>query len=106
VARDYEHGVRPAVNHSGDSDSTRPMAGNLLGVIGGLGQVPLRWVAQLELHDVMVSVARDLAGARTGKNQPTCDTYPDVSLARDTRDADLNHALPERRFVALCWRYE
>jgi ADP-ribosyl-[dinitrogen reductase] hydrolase len=33
VARDFEHGVRLAVNHSGDSDSTGSLVGNLLGVV-------------------------------------------------------------------------
>ncbi len=76
VARDYEHGVRLAVNHSGDSDSTGSMAGNVLGVMRGLGQVPPRWLAQLELRDVITTIASDVAGARSGEDEPSWDRYP------------------------------
>jgi ADP-ribosylglycohydrolase len=34
-APDFHDGVLAAVNHSGDSDSTGAIAGNLLGAIGG-----------------------------------------------------------------------
>ena len=49
-----------AVNHGGDSDSTGSIAGNLLGALMGIDAIPERWLAQLELRDVIVSVADDL----------------------------------------------
>ena len=38
-----------AVNHSGDSDSTGAIAGNILGAYLGLGAAPKDWIDQLEL---------------------------------------------------------
>jgi ADP-ribosylglycohydrolase len=59
-ARDYAHGVRMAVNHSGDSDSTGSMAGNLLGLLHGEEGIPARWLACLELREEIGEVAHDL----------------------------------------------
>jgi ADP-ribosylglycohydrolase len=60
VARDFTHGVLLAVNHSGDSDSTGSMAGNLLGAIHGHEALPRDWLEQLELRDTIERVAREL----------------------------------------------
>jgi ADP-ribosylglycohydrolase len=60
VAEDFEHGVRLAVNHSGDSDSTGSIAGALLGVQFGEYGLPAEWLPQLELRDVISAVADDL----------------------------------------------
>jgi ADP-ribosylglycohydrolase len=56
----FEHGVLLAVNHSGDSDSTGSIAGNLLGLALGEHAIPGRWLARLELRDVVEQVADDL----------------------------------------------
>lgn len=60
VANDFEHGVRLSINHSGDSDSTGSMTGNLLGCIWGQAGIPQRWLAPLELRTEIETVARDL----------------------------------------------
>jgi len=60
VAQSFEHGVLLAVNHSGDSDSTGAIAGNLLGLALGEHAIPARWVERLELRDVIAQVADDL----------------------------------------------
>jgi ADP-ribosylglycohydrolase len=57
---DFERGVRVAVNHSGDSDSTGSMAGQILGLMFGETAIPRRRLARLELRDVITSVADDL----------------------------------------------
>lgn len=57
---DFERGVRLAVNHSGDSDSTGAIAGNILGAQLGMEATPERWLAQLELRDVLETLAADL----------------------------------------------
>jgi ADP-ribosyl-[dinitrogen reductase] hydrolase len=67
MARDFEHGVRLAVNHSGDSDSTGSLVGNLLGAMWGVEAIPQRWLDQLELRDVIDEVARDVASLRSGQ---------------------------------------
>ena len=61
VAPDLESGVILAVNHGGDSDSTGAIAGNLLGAMYGLNAIPPRWLADLELREVIEEVADDLA---------------------------------------------
>ncbi|WP_185975089.1 ADP-ribosylglycohydrolase family protein [Tepidimonas thermarum] len=60
VASDFSHGVTLAVNHDGDSDSTGALAGNLLGAMYGAAAIPQRWLAALELRDVIEEVAQDL----------------------------------------------
>ncbi|MEB2315049.1 MAG: ADP-ribosylglycohydrolase family protein [Xanthomonadaceae bacterium] len=61
LAPDLESGVILAVNHSGDSDSTGAIAGNLLGAMYGLDAIPPRWLTDLELREVIEEVADDLA---------------------------------------------
>jgi ADP-ribosylglycohydrolase len=57
---DFEKGIRLAVNHSGDSDSTGSITGNILGALLGTAAIPDRWLAQLELRRVIEEIARDL----------------------------------------------
>ena len=59
VADDVEHGVRLAVNHSGDSDSTGAITGNILGVLLGATAIPSRWIEQVELRDEIEQLAAD-----------------------------------------------
>jgi ADP-ribosylglycohydrolase len=60
VATAFEDGVLLAVNHSGDSDSTGSLAGNLLGVLHGEEKIPKRWLDRLELRNLISRVAEDL----------------------------------------------
>jgi ADP-ribosylglycohydrolase len=60
-ARDFEDGIILAVNHSGDSDSTGSITGNLLGAAGGVQAIPDRWLAVLELRSTIEALADDLA---------------------------------------------
>jgi ADP-ribosylglycohydrolase len=66
MARDFAHGVRLAVNHQGDSDSTGAMTGNLLGALQGEDAIPRRWRDAVELGEAIADVAEDflrLAGS-------------------------------------------
>ena len=60
-AGDFEDGIILAVNHSGDSDSTGSIAGNLLGAAAGAEAIPDRWLARLELRSTIEALADDLA---------------------------------------------
>ena len=60
-ARDFEDGIILAVNHSGDSDSTGSIAGNLLGAAAGVEAIPDRWLRNLELRTTIEALADDLA---------------------------------------------
>ncbi len=66
AARTFEEGLVLAVNHSGDSDSTGALTGNLLGTMLGIEAVPARWLDLLELRAVVEEVALDLALLREG----------------------------------------
>ena len=57
---DFEGTVVSAVNHSGDSDSTGAIAGNIVGARLGLAGIPRRYVERLELADVVLALADDL----------------------------------------------
>lgn len=59
---DFEKCIVCAVNHDGDSDSTGAIAGNIIGAILGYEAIPHKYLDNLELHDVIVSVADDLSG--------------------------------------------
>jgi ADP-ribosylglycohydrolase len=58
---DFCRSVIMAVNHSGDSDSTGSLAGNLIGVQYGMETIPDDWLSGLEMKDVITEVASDLA---------------------------------------------
>ncbi|RZQ62823.1 ADP-ribosylglycohydrolase family protein [Amycolatopsis suaedae] len=48
-----------AVNHSGDSDSTGAICGNILGALHGPDAIPAPWLDALELRDVIDQLAVD-----------------------------------------------
>ncbi|GGZ67467.1 ADP-ribosylglycohydrolase family protein [Streptomyces echinoruber] len=51
----------PAVNHSGDSDSTGSVCGTILGARWGDHGLPHEWLERVEGRDTIASVADDLA---------------------------------------------
>lgn len=79
AASDFTSGVRLAVNHSGDSDSTGAMAGNLLGALHGVDNVPRKWLSGLELGREIAAVADDLA------------TYPDWPIGEFMDETEASH---------------
>lgn len=60
VATNFENGIIISVNHSGDSDSTGAITGNILGTLLGFNVIPDKWVSNLELHDEIETVSKDL----------------------------------------------
>ncbi len=59
-AGDFSAAIIAAVNHSGDSDSTGAVTGNIVGAALGYDAIPQQWKSQLECHDVIMEVAKDL----------------------------------------------
>ncbi|HUQ59237.1 ADP-ribosylglycohydrolase family protein [Lentzea sp.] len=57
VGTDFPSAVRYAVNHSGDSDSTGSICGNILGARDGVAVIPPQWLSVLELRDVTERLA-------------------------------------------------
>ena len=60
-AQDLESGLLASVNHSGDTDSTGAICGNLLGVAFGSAAVPDRWTGAVDAMDLVIAVATDVA---------------------------------------------
>lgn len=59
-ATDMRDGLLLAVNHSGDSDSTGALCGNLLGARDGARAIPGAWLDDLELHSLIEDLASRL----------------------------------------------
>ncbi len=57
---DFKKGVLLSVNHSGDSDSTGSITGNIWGAIYGVDIIPENWVTNLELKELIEETAGDL----------------------------------------------
>lgn len=58
---DFEKAVIASVNHSGDSDSTGAVTGNIMGAICGYGSIPPYLKDKLELRWLIEEMANDLA---------------------------------------------
>jgi len=65
---DPNSAILAAVNHSGDSDSTGSIVGQLLGAVHGPGAFRPDWIERIELRGVIEGVALDLAECRMGEN--------------------------------------
>lgn len=64
---DLKKALLLAVNHSGDSDSTCAITGNILGALHGAEAIPDYWLKRLGLKKEISQVAEDLSIAfRTG----------------------------------------
>ena len=71
-----------AVNHSGDSDSTGAICGNLMGAIHGYDAIPEHFKQNLELHEVILK----MAGQLFDKQSPSvkCGVTPNfITLLRE-----------------------
>jgi len=76
TATTFRSGVLHAVNHSGDSDSTGAICGNLLGAALGAAAIDEDLLAGLEGRDVISQVAEDLCDVFADGQRPSIDRYP------------------------------
>ena len=65
-----------AVAHGGDSDSTGSLVGNLLGAMHGSEALPASWLAELELCDLIETMAVDLWASFLDGKAPDRGAYP------------------------------
>lgn len=57
---DFSRGIIAAVNHSGDSDSTGAVTGNILGAFIGYDAIEDKWKKDLECADIIIEMADDI----------------------------------------------
>ncbi|MFK0001238.1 ADP-ribosylglycohydrolase family protein [Paenarthrobacter sp. NPDC090522] len=62
----FRAAIAVAINHSGDSDSTGSIAGNILGALYGEECLPPEWLDSLEAPDVIRGMAERLLAVTTG----------------------------------------
>lgn len=60
-SNNFKDAVICAVNHDGDSDSTGAIAGNIIGTYLGYSSIPLQYIDNLELKDIILELADDLS---------------------------------------------
>lgn len=86
---DFDKAIIAAVNHSGDSDSTGAIAGNILGAYLGLSAIPEKYTKNLELLDVITEIADDL--------------YYDCNLSEYTLPTDPRDIAWEEKYVDITY---
>ena len=59
-ADNFEDAIISSVNHSGDSDSTGAICGNIMGTLWGRSAIPAHFTEKLELLDIIEEMANDL----------------------------------------------
>ncbi|MBQ4347157.1 MAG: ADP-ribosylglycohydrolase family protein [Firmicutes bacterium] len=57
---DFAGALRLSVNHSGDSDSTGAVCGNILGAYLGSAAIPEEWKEKIELKELFIGMAAEL----------------------------------------------
>lgn len=57
---DFSKALCVSVNHSGDSDSTGAVTGNILGALWGYERIPSQWKTNLECGGIILELADDL----------------------------------------------
>lgn len=57
---DFEKAINLAVTHSGDSDSTGSITGNIVGLMLGMEALPSKWLSNLTSVNLLKQVAKDL----------------------------------------------
>ncbi len=75
AGRDFDRGIKLAVNHSGDSDSTGSICGQLIGIQIGVEKISASWLEPLELREVIETVADDLVRG-PGESGEWRERYP------------------------------
>ena len=68
----FEQAVIAAVNHSGDSDSTGALAGNLAGALLGYDKIPQKYLDKLELREALLTLAEKSAAEPVVEEYRAC----------------------------------
>jgi ADP-ribosylglycohydrolase len=72
----FRNGVLASVNHSGDSDSTGSITGNILGLINGIESIPEKWISHLRSASIVLQVGKDLhTGCKGDMDEPDAEWW-------------------------------
>ncbi len=72
-SEDFSEGIIAAVNHSGDSDSTGAVTGNILGAWLGCDAIEEKWKKNLELKNIILELADDLGRGCVITDEGSCE---------------------------------
>ena len=72
---DFSKAVIAAVNHSGDSDSTGAIVGNIIGAYLGMEAIEPRWLDRLEARDEILRLADDLIDGAAAMDEAHLGRY-------------------------------
>lgn len=75
---DFSKGIIAAVNHSGDSDSTGAVTGNILGALLGYRAIGDQWKNDLQCADVILEIADDLCLGANAQNAAWVRKYIEI----------------------------
>ena len=89
---DFSRGIIAAVNHSGDSDSTGAVTGNILGALIGYDAIEDKWKKDLECADIIIEMADDICH---GCQMSEYSSYTDANWARKYMDMHWKEPTPE-----------
>lgn len=93
---DFSGGIIAAVNHSGDSDSTGAVTGNILGALIGYDAIEDKWKKDLECADVIIEMADDVChGCRMSEYSSYHDeswTLKYMDMHRVSRNENMSAA--------------
>ncbi|BBN05473.1 hypothetical protein MPTK1_3g13360 [Marchantia polymorpha subsp. ruderalis] len=90
---DVETGICYSVNHSGDSDSTGAMVGNILGALFGEAAIPSKWKDNVLLGDLIREMSDDLFRVRDpDSRQELTAKYPPPIVTHKGEDYYSNEA--------------
>lgn len=56
----FEKAIVLSINHSGDTDSTGSITGNIIGLLAGRTGIPEDWILNLAMADTIIQIAQDL----------------------------------------------
>lgn len=99
---DFSAGVTAAVNHSGDSDSTGAVTGNILGALCGYEAIEEKWKRDLELSDVILEMADDLCcGCQINEYSHDKDPYWTRKYIQMRWKDNMAAEAPKTEFIAV-----
>ena len=99
-ADDFEKAIVAAVNHSGDSDSTGAVTGNILGAFLGVEAIPQYYLEALELRDIIEEVAEDLySDCQMDEDEEYCDPVWDSKYIQVDYDPQKREASSKKNPV-------